>query len=525
MLILIAEAVTVYLIVLLVHSLRHRVGLGPFYATLGGLTVIMSWVTDIGIRLEVGGLTFLVGSTVFYTAILLGVFVVYVFDGPGPTRTAIFTVAGMSILAPLVGAALQVQLLALGQDASTFILHPSLRINTASVFATIADLVFLAVVWELLGRPGFPFRTWIRTYLTLLGVMCLDVVLFSTGAFAGTPAYLSIMSGTLATRVIVATFAGPLLYGYLAWQNSAKGAEIESRPALAIFMEVAQVRESLRVAEQEIERRIAAEQELEAHKNHLEELVAERTRDLVEANIGLEEANEAKRIFLANMSHELRTPLNSVIGFSGTLGNGMAGPLNEEQQRQVDMVNNSGRYLLSLIDDVLDIAKIEAGETVFHLKAFDPDALVREAVEMMRPLAKERGLEISVESLGRGEKLRSDPAKVKHVLLNLLSNAIKFTVTGRVVVRCERPGDGSLVLSVQDTGPGIEPADLSRVFDAFTQIEIPGTAKSKGTGLGLALSRVYAEMLGGEVTVSSEVGVGSVFTLTVPGKGMSHTSD
>jgi PAS domain S-box-containing protein len=260
--ILMVEAVCAYLLVLGTHALRSRFGLGPFYALLGGLTAVMSWVTDAGVKAEAFGITFMIGSTVFYTALLLGVFVVYVFDGPPSTRIAIFTVAGVSILMPLIAAVLIAQLRLVGLVAPAAIPSPSLRINAASVLATVADLIFLAMAWELLGRPQLRLQTWLRAFLTLLGVMWLDVILFATGAFAGSPAYLSIMQGTLLTRLVISLFAFPFLYAYLNWQNRQAGVALEQRPILAILLQVAEARAELVVAQEEIARRKLAEERL-----------------------------------------------------------------------------------------------------------------------------------------------------------------------------------------------------------------------------------------------------------------------
>ena len=232
--ILIIEAMAVYFLVLWAHSLRHRFGPVHFYALIGGITAIMSWVTDAGVAIQLAGVTFVVGSTVFYTSLLLGVFVVYVFDGPQATRIAISTVVGVSAMVPIVAAALHMQMDLIGNARISYIPLPSMRINTASVVATLIDLVFLAVAWEFLGKPNLNIKLWLRAFLTLLGVMWLDVILFATGAFAGTPGYLSIMKGTLISRFIVSIFALPFLYAYLYWQNKKKGVEIENRPVLAL---------------------------------------------------------------------------------------------------------------------------------------------------------------------------------------------------------------------------------------------------------------------------------------------------
>lgn len=243
--ILIVEAMTVYMLVLWAHSLRRRFGNAHFYALLGGLTAIMSWLTDAGVEIRVFNLTFVVGSTVFYTSLLLGVFVVYVFEGPRHTRIAISTVAGVSILGPVVAAVMHVQMGAGGNLPLSQVPMPSLRINTASVVATLIDMFFLAMAWEYFGKPSLRIKLGLRTFLTLLGVMWLDVLLFSTGAFAGSPAYLSIMKATLLDRLVVTVFALPFLYGYLRWQSSKAGNQIENRPVLAILQKVAEMESEL----------------------------------------------------------------------------------------------------------------------------------------------------------------------------------------------------------------------------------------------------------------------------------------
>lgn len=273
--ILIIEAMAVYFIVLWAHSLRHRFGNVPFYALMGGLTAIMSWVTDAGAAIEFGSVTFIIGSTVFYTSLLLGVFVVYVFDGPKATRIAISTIIGVSAMVPLIAATLHMQMNLIGSSHIAYVPLPSLRINTASVLATLIDLVFLAIAWEYLGKPDFNLKLWIRAFLTLLGVMWLDVILFSTGAFAGTPAYFGIMKGTLISRFIISVFAFPFLYGYLYYQNRKKGVEIEYRPVLAILRQVAEVERKLSVAQQEIERRKKLEKERDRLIAELQQALSE----------------------------------------------------------------------------------------------------------------------------------------------------------------------------------------------------------------------------------------------------------
>jgi hypothetical protein len=273
--ILIFEAMAVYFLVLWAHSMRHRYGPVHFYALIGGITAIMSWVTDAGVKIQLAGITFVVGSTVFFTSLLLGVFVVYVFDGPRATRIVISTIVGVSIMMPLVALTLHIQMNLMGATNIAYVPQPSLRINAVSVVATLCDLVFLAIAWEYLGKPNLKIKLGLRAFLTLLGVMWLDVILFATGAFAGTPAYAGILQGTLISRLIVSVFAIPFLYGYLHWQSNKKGLAIENRPVLAILKQVAEIEVELSQAQKEIERRKAAEQERDHTIQQLQKALSE----------------------------------------------------------------------------------------------------------------------------------------------------------------------------------------------------------------------------------------------------------
>jgi signal transduction histidine kinase len=229
----------------------------------------------------------------------------------------------------------------------------------------------------------------------------------------------------------------------------------------------------------------------------------------------LEVASQHKSEFLANMSHELRTPLNAIIGFSEVLGERMFGELNEKQEEYLKDIHASGQHLLSLINDILDLSKIEAGRMELELTDFNLPATLDNALTLVRERAGRRGIALGLTVDERLEQIRADERKVRQVVLNLLSNAIKFTPEGgRIEVRAV-PVGGMVEISVSDTGVGIAPEDQEAIFEEFRQV---GTAAKKveGTGLGLALSRKFVELHGGKIWVKSELGAGSTFTFTVP---------
>jgi signal transduction histidine kinase len=232
----------------------------------------------------------------------------------------------------------------------------------------------------------------------------------------------------------------------------------------------------------------------------------------------LEAASHHKSEFLANMSHELRTPLNAIIGFSEVLAEGMFGEINDKQAEYLRDILESGRHLLSLINDILDLSKIEAGRMELELTNFDLPGAIETALILVRERASRRGIALGKSMDERLGTIRGDERKVKQVLLNLLSNALKFTPEGgRIDVRAI-VNEGMAEVSVADTGVGIAPEDQGAIFEEFRQVGM-ADKKVEGTGLGLALSRKFIELHGGRIWVKSQVGQGSTFTFTLPVRG------
>ncbi len=287
--------------------------------------------------------------------------------------------------------------------------------------------------------------------------------------------------------------------------------------------------------------RKAPEEKLRGHADILEEKIEERTRQLKEFMLAAEAANTAKSEFLANMSHELRNPLNSIIGFSELMLDGISGPLTEKQKEFLKFIFDSGKHLLSLINDILDLSEIDAGRTELSLAEFELGELIENCCSILREKAAAHNITISADVCDKGQ-VNADQRKMKRVMFNLISNALRFTGDGGKVKVSVRPitadgvasadvqgkarelslrypelaGSGFVEVCVEDTGIGISAEDQKELFKPFQQIEAPLSKKYAGTGLGLSLCKKIINLHKGEIWAESEPGRGSKFIFVIP---------
>jgi len=270
------------------------------------------------------------------------------------------------------------------------------------------------------------------------------------------------------------------------------------------------------ITQVDITERQQAENEVRALNENLERRVGERTSELEQANAKLKELDRLKSEFLATMSHELRTPLNSIIGFSAILKQGMAGAINPEQTKQLEMIHGSARHLLGLINDLLDVSRIEAGRVELFPERFDPADVLSDVERTLAPMVSAKHLAYSTEIAAPMPAVFSDRKRLFQIVLNLANNAVKFTEKGTVRVVAQASPNDQITIAVHDSGIGIRQENLARLFEAFRQVDGSARRVYEGTGLGLFLVRKLMTMLGGTVDATSVFGQGSVFTVTLP---------
>ena len=281
---------------------------------------------------------------------------------------------------------------------------------------------------------------------------------------------------------------------------------------ISTYEQAVQVNSELQARERQV---IELNMRLAHHAGELETI----NREIALKNLELAEASRMKSAFIANMSHELRTPLNAIIGFTGALLMKLPGPLTEEQERQLTTIRSSARHLLSLINDILDVAKIEAGKVTLSLAPVHCQQLVGEVADTLRPLAAQKGLQVLVEVPEQPVVLQTDRRALAQIMINLANNAIKFTEKGMVKLTLAQRSDEDNALitefSVADSGSGIKEEDQAKLFQAFSQLDNTSTRHAEGAGLGLYLSQNLANLLGGSLFFSSDFGKGSTFTLAL----------
>jgi signal transduction histidine kinase len=292
------------------------------------------------------------------------------------------------------------------------------------------------------------------------------------------------------------------------------------RSKVSVFVDLHHKQSQLRRQEEALRESERREMDLR-HRTHLLETEAEAAAKLNEANrllqqrqAELERAMTARNRFYASMSHELRTPINAIIGYNTLLLDSIYGPLNEQQAHGIERTHKAAKHLLELVNDVLDLSKIEAGKFELSVQPTTFPGLIEDLFVTVRPMADEHGSELSLEHEGGSCTLETDPRRVRQILLNLLSNAIKFGKGKPIVVTSAPQADGGIEIAVRDHGDGIAQGDLPRVFDEFVQLA--HSHSGSGTGLGLPISKRLAALLGGALSVESTVGEGSVFRLRLP---------
>lgn len=254
-----------------------------------------------------------------------------------------------------------------------------------------------------------------------------------------------------------------------------------------------------------------------AQRERVESELQKKNKQLDAQNAKLQELDRLKSVFLASMSHELRTPLNAIIGFTSLIMQGMVGEINEEQKKQLSLVDSSANHLLSLINDILDIAKIEADRVELSIEEFEFSGLVNDVIGTLTPIADLKKIKL-LEETPEGVTLSSDRRRLMQVLINLTGNAVKFTDEGSVKIKSELLGKDRISVSVVDTGIGLKKEDIDKLFTPFQQAGDSLVKKQQGTGLGLYLSRKLVNLLGGDITVKSKFGKGSEFAFTLPFK-------
>ncbi len=482
-----AELVFVATALFVIFRLRDRLGLGPLFLLLGA-NQIMSQLLAASVYFRLSdSVAVSPGSIILFPLALVAVLLVYLCEDIPKTRTLIFSVVLINIGGTIVLWLTHFQMKVLDLD-STLGLPPSLFSVNARMFLVgtvvlLVDFFLLVIVFQFLERKLSRVPLSARIVFSLVTILVLDAFLFTLGSFYGQPGLGTILSGQLEGKVAAGLLLGILLSTYLHLFESGDRATRRQTESLHV-LSILTYQERYEIVRQK----------------------------LAEAR----EANLAKSRFLAQMSHELRTPLNAIIGFTKLLITPEAVPEQDKRDLYLDRVHDNAEHLLLLINDMLDLSKIEAGKIEIELQQVNLNDLVEETVGRMRGEAHAKDLELRWQGVETPLEIKTDSTRLRQVLINLIGNAIKFTREGHVSVKLlaadDRPNQPGRI-DVSDTGIGI-PRDLQEhIFEAFSQVE-SGTSRSfQGTGLGLAISRAICNELGYRLELESSAGRGSTFSI------------
>ncbi len=521
-LLLFAEAALTCGLVLLLHTLRRRISLAPFYAALAGLMVLTWDISTSGMAVPVWGMRLLVGSSAYFTALLLGGLVVYVFDGPRAGQMAMAVLMGVGLLHPGLLSLANMQAEALG-GVGGLVEPASYRLTLASVLAIAADLVVMAIAWEWLQRRAWPLL--FRVSVVMLGVMWLDAVVYGTGAFWGTPSYLAIMGGTAMSRLMVCLFLVPLATLYLSLEGR-RGLPPQ-RPLLAILQQ-GDAERRLGLLQAEISRRrqegAALRQSEAALRKAIEDQSrAEDTRRRMERRLQRAARMESLELLAGGVAHDFNNLLVGILSASSDALDGL--PVEHDLYEPLRQIEASGQQAAALTLQML--AYSGRGQIVAH--AVDLSQLISSMGHLLQSTVRHRAT-LRYELSDEPCVIQADPAQIQQILLNLVGNAAEASaeLEGReIIVRTDRGWmeAGTLIgaptgellqegmyawIEVEDNGPGV-PAELrDRIFEPFF------TTRQTGRGLGLAAAIGIIRGHSGFITLETPPRGGALFVVSFP---------
>ncbi|NNF67827.1 MAG: hypothetical protein HKM98_10000 [Gammaproteobacteria bacterium] len=460
---------------------RRQLSLGPLYVFVGTLQFLSMLVTSTVFVSVSPQLAISPGSSVLFSASIFTILLVYLRTDVPTSRGLIFgvVIANLTLVILLWFTGYQLTVLGaanrLDVPAEIFLVSPFLFIS--GTLLLLVDFLLVVVVYDYFRLHLIWMPRLGRLLITIVGVLCFDALAFSSIVALGEPTFFPILSGQLVGKSFAGFIYGLLLYFYLTL--------IEPAPVRAHAQDISDVFSIF--THRERYRQVRAQLEV------------------------AEAANVAKSRFLANMSHELRTPLNAIIGFASIVRERNQ---NEEEKNYLDRVLDNGKHLLQLINGLLDLSKIESGRNELELVDVDLHLLLEETTALLQSQARQKELQLVVESPGAPAFLITDRMRMKQILINLIGNSLKFTETGSVVARLVAdPADGRpLRIDILDTGIGIPADELESIFQPFYQ-EQARSRHAGGTGLGLAISKALCDQMGHQLNVSSETGRGSQFSI------------